>query len=260
MDINNRLKKFIHILPIKYDITLCPADWQADFPLGAVFHRLYYIYSGNVVYTDKDSRITLQKKNLYIFPNFKPYLITHDRRDPLFCLWLELKISPDIFNSLINLPVITGSVYYNIVKTIEYIVKNKNQEKELLQNQLQVLFYLLEDEINFDYYTDIRIQDSVEYILANTQEKIAITLLAEKAGLDPAYYSRLFRKITHASPKNFIINSKIHKAVEMISRGCSINTVANSVGYQDVKEFYSIFRRYTARTPTSFYKQQKNLP
>ena len=52
-----------------YGNTVVNADWQFDEKLPPGFARVYYVYSGEVVYQDELCTTQLKPGYLYIFPS-----------------------------------------------------------------------------------------------------------------------------------------------------------------------------------------------
>lgn len=79
---------------------------------------------------------------------------------------------------------------------------------------------------------------------------LSVTFLAKENFLSEQYYRRKFKEEYGVSPNAYIIGKRIERAKTLLSGGyCSIEDVALSVGFKDVKYFSSVFKKATGTTP-----------
>ena len=114
------------------------------------------------------------------------------------------------------------------------------------QNQF-VIFNGQKDHADEDI---IKIQ---QYIEDHFAEKISIQSLAEKTTTSTRNFIRRFKKATHNTPIEYIQRVRIEAAKKQLERSTeSINQVMYSVGYNDVKTFRELFKRYAGSTPLEY--------
>ncbi len=97
-----------------------------------------------------------------------------------------------------------------------------------------------------------------QYVMTHIDEELPVSELAEYAALNPEYLSRLFKKRTGSSLKEYIIQKKIEVAqLLMDTTNLSISVVADHVGYPNYNNFSRIFKKYVGCTPQEYKKNNK---
>ncbi len=102
---------------------------------------------------------------------------------------------------------------------------------------------------------DAVIRRSVSYIHENISLPLTVESLAEREFMSPSRYRELFREHTGTSPKDYIINLRIHIACEMLMRSDRpVGEIAAAVGFSDGRYFSRIFTKRMGKTPTEYQK------
>ncbi len=87
----------------------------------------------------------------------------------------------------------------------------------------------------------------------NFNTPLSIADLAAKLQLNISYFTRLFTNKVGISPKQYILNKKIDRAIELLtSTNASVKEIANSVGIEDQLYFSKIFKKKTGVSPSEF--------
>lgn len=76
--------------------------------------------------------------------------------------------------------------------------------------------------------------------------------IAEQLGLNPAYFSRLFKKEVGKTFISFLTNTRLTQAKRLLSEGMPVNDVAIACGYQTKKYFLDAFHHNLGLTVTQF--------
>ena len=82
--------------------------------------------------------------------------------------------------------------------------------------------------------------------------KIYVEDIAESLNINRRYLSRIFKEKKGITIQQYIINYKIKKACEFISKGFKVNETAAMVGYEDTFTFSKIFKKNTGFSPTEY--------
>jgi len=91
-----------------------------------------------------------------------------------------------------------------------------------------------------------------EYINQNAASEITLNNVADHVNLSPGHLSRFFKKETGENFSDYIINSKMNTAKNMIRSGERIWKIAQVLGYAEVSSFSRIFRRTVGISPQQF--------
>lgn len=96
-------------------------------------------------------------------------------------------------------------------------------------------------------------RDIIQYIQAHTAEEISYTALSKQFHFNASHINRVFRKNTGKSLHAFLVDYRIHAAMELLrSQDAPISEIAASVGFTDVPHFIKTFKRYTGQTPAKY--------
>lgn len=92
-----------------------------------------------------------------------------------------------------------------------------------------------------------------EYILDNLHSDLSLDSVSEYVHISPSHLSRLFRQELGQSFIDFVIESRINKAKELLKQGIyKANEVARLTGFNDEKHFYKTFKKNTGFTPNEY--------
>ena len=99
----------------------------------------------------------------------------------------------------------------------------------------------------------IHIRKSVDYIQEHLQEKLSVKEIAERIGLSTDYYAKLFYKEMGVSVKDYVAETKISTAANMlIYSDYSYTDIALTLGYSSQSAFISVFKKYRGITPKEY--------
>lgn len=94
-----------------------------------------------------------------------------------------------------------------------------------------------------------------KYINENLQNDLTIDRICKQFFVSPKQLYTLFKKETGISPKKYITNQRIEKAIHLIKNSNdSLAEIAEKVGIPDYTYFIKVFKSYTNHTPTYFRK------
>lgn len=93
----------------------------------------------------------------------------------------------------------------------------------------------------------------IEYIEVNLDREIALSALAQTAGMSPHYFSELFKQSVHISPYQYVLRRRIEHARKLLEEpSVTVFEAAMRSGFSDQSQFTKIFRRAVGVTPTSY--------
>lgn len=98
-----------------------------------------------------------------------------------------------------------------------------------------------------------RIKSVLEYIEAHYDSNISLEDLAQIAGMNPKYFCRVFRSLTHNSPMDYVNFYRIEQAAYLLDRSeLSVTEVASKCGFWESSYFTKVFRKYKGTTPQKY--------
>jgi AraC-like DNA-binding protein len=93
------------------------------------------------------------------------------------------------------------------------------------------------------------IDRACDFIEAQCTESLSLEELSRVACLSPFHFQRLFLKDTGVSPHEYLVQSRIKKARELLFEGHSLAGVAVDTGFADQSHFTRSFKRIVGVTP-----------
>jgi AraC-like DNA-binding protein len=93
------------------------------------------------------------------------------------------------------------------------------------------------------------------YILQNLSESLQLSDVAQHCYVSRTHLSRIFREAGGTTFKEFVLQTRIRRAVELLTdTDQTITGICYDVGFRDVSHFGRVFRRYVGMSP-SVYRQ-----
>lgn len=102
---------------------------------------------------------------------------------------------------------------------------------------------------------DERIRAVAEYISAHLQEDLTLPQLAEVFALSPSHLSRTFHAATGIPLREYLVNLRIQKAMELLlNTEKNITEISGLCGFRDSNYFGDAFRKATGLSPRDWRK------
>ena len=102
---------------------------------------------------------------------------------------------------------------------------------------------------------DRRIRRSVELMHTQLDQDLTLKALAAASYLSPFHFARLFKKLTGATPHNYLAGIRATRAQSLLAgTDLSVTEVGAQVGYLSASHFTKAFRLATGTTPREFRK------
>ncbi|MDQ6911905.1 MAG: helix-turn-helix domain-containing protein [Verrucomicrobiota bacterium] len=98
-----------------------------------------------------------------------------------------------------------------------------------------------------------RLADLPTWILAHLDQDLSVPVLAQKAALCPRHFRRVFKRVFHAAPAEFVERLRLGEARRrLLGPRTTIKSVADSVGFRSADAFRRAFERRLGMTPGKF--------
>ncbi|MFB9279494.1 helix-turn-helix domain-containing protein [Cohnella cellulosilytica] len=100
---------------------------------------------------------------------------------------------------------------------------------------------------------------AIVYIEEQVGRDLSLTQVAEHVHLHPNHLSELFKKETGVKFVDYVIRTRMQRAMELLaSTPTRIAEIAMAVGYEDVKYFGQMFKKFTGSTPSQFRERMSS--
>ena len=101
-----------------------------------------------------------------------------------------------------------------------------------------------------------RLAELPAWIVAHLREDLSVEVLADRAGVCPRHFSRLFKQVFNSPPADFVEQLRLGEARRrlLIPRN-SVESVALSIGFKSTDAFRRAFERRLGITPSAFRKR-----
>jgi AraC family transcriptional regulator len=102
---------------------------------------------------------------------------------------------------------------------------------------------------------DRRIRLAVELMHAHMHHELSLEEIASAAHLSPFHFSRLFKKLTGATPHAYLASLRAARARDLLAEtDLSVTEVGARVGYMSSSHFSKAFRQSTGISPSAYRK------
>ena len=247
------------------------------------FWEIAYVYSGRGYQLINGKKFFVKRGDLMIFTLHDKHSFDPDGGLGIFnCILTPQFLSESLTNSSNALDVLSltsfssfnldnidtlvhfeNKTYYEIENIFEAMYTEFTHKETnyatVLNNYIGILFTKTfrnihnSNPININNEISRITSDVLQYIADHYNEKITLTELSQKSFYSPSYFSHIFKECYNKTLTNYIMEIRIDKATEMLREtDKSIEAIANSVGYTDMKTFYTAFKKVAGTTPNKF--------
>lgn len=264
--------------------------WNYNNVLSPYF-RLYYIDSGSGTISDASNSIVLEPGYLYLIPSFTLCnLSCNARLGQYFVQFFEDSANGiSLFHTnrsvqkiqaseldIMNFKQLLSSnpnrginrsdnpkIYEKNVFYKEYQELNNQQSLSVFMETQGIIIHLVSKFLSATTYKPqdlnpipTKIMSAISYITVNLDKELSVTQLAERANLNPDYFSRLFRESTGSRPIDYMREKKIERAQYLIvTTRLTLAQIAELTGFQNSFYFSKIFKKITGIAPGRYKKQ-----
>jgi two-component system, response regulator YesN len=102
------------------------------------------------------------------------------------------------------------------------------------------------------------IEKACKYIYQNYNKEISLQEVADFTGLNPNYFSILFKDQMGKTYIKYLTELRMEKAKLMLQEGQKVIKVSEKVGYHTYRHFSDIFKRYVGVSPGQYKKVENN--
>ena len=142
-----------------------------------------------------------------------------------------------------------SNVFYDMMATTKNLYM---QQEFLVQKLFELYIELFQQNTSPNYASLVKNHIDLNYM----NPSISVSGIANSLGLNRSYLSRMFKKEAGISIQEYIIKTRISKAIGYLESGKKVGETAFLVGYNDPFNFSKVFTQRTGCNPID-YKSQK---
>jgi AraC family transcriptional regulator of adaptative response/methylated-DNA-[protein]-cysteine methyltransferase len=100
-----------------------------------------------------------------------------------------------------------------------------------------------------------RIERAIDYIVGNRIDQPDLAAMAKAAGMSPSHFSRVFKRWSGLSPKQFLQVTTLLDAKKSLSNSDSVLGTSHAVGLSGPSRLYDLFVTIDGLTPGEFTRE-----
>ncbi|WP_106769207.1 response regulator [Paenibacillus faecalis] len=105
------------------------------------------------------------------------------------------------------------------------------------------------------------VQHAIIYIHENLGQGLSLQQVANHVHMNPNYFSELFKREIGQNYIEFVTEAKIKKAMTLLRETpAKISEIAYEAGYEDMKYFNRLFKKFTGMTPSEYRSSAEVYP
>lgn len=152
---------------------------------------------------------------------------------------------------------------YNAMRGLERIYRMFNHDKRPIEALISKnITAVLTEFLLYDTTTETRpehstsIEELLSYISENIDQQLTLEDLAHRVSLSPFYFSRIFKKETGYTLRDYIVMTRINAAKFYLkTTQLPLKEISYRCGYGSDSTFCTTFKRITNHTPLQYRNQ-----
>ncbi|GIP52653.1 response regulator [Paenibacillus vini] len=105
------------------------------------------------------------------------------------------------------------------------------------------------------------VQSAISYIHDHLGQSLSLNQVAGHVHMNPNYFSAMFKRETGQNYIEFVTRAKLQRAMAMLRETTAkISEIANGIGYEDLKYFNRLFKKFTGLTPSEYRERPEKCP
>lgn len=242
-------KNFKDLNPVCAGFSQCEPSHISPSTVRPYF-LIHFITSGKGTFTVGKQTISLEKNDMFIVHPHQKFYYKADEQDPWFYIWIGFE--GELASTFLNIDILKLPEAFEIFNNIQTSIDMSTGKSEYLSAQLFLLLSLtlpLSNPKN-NYARIIRHE-----IISNYMFDISVDSLSKYCSIHRNYANKLFKAEYGTTIHKFIVEYRMKKAKSFLEYGCSVESVAEMVGYSDYTTFSKAYKSYYGQSPSKVKNQ-----
>ncbi len=235
-----------------------------------------FIVSGRGEYFLAGNRFCASEGDLFIVRSNEQHCLPTIDTDTLVGFNIQLSpyylwnicadyISPSKIQALINsdIPInhkLHDAEITHCIKNIEKLMCSEEENAIFtLRSEILRVVRMISEKIETDANRAVPsvarlndIQKAMDYIKANYRAPICLEDMAKSAAMSPSYFSNLFKSISGMSPYNYLMTTRIERALERLKNtDDTVMDIALECGFTSITSFNKAFKKLVGVAPSA---------
>lgn len=235
------------------------------------YYLIHYCLKGEGILNIYGRENKIKKGDLFLIPpktdnKYKPI-----KENPWSYCWIGINgiIAKDVLENCgfrKNKCIIENLDEDKLIQYFKNIYESceKNNHFKSIANLYLLIDYLynLNNKEDFNNFSDkdVHMKNILAYIHENYYKDVYISKISSTLNIDRTYIYKLFKKHLNISPKQYILNYRLEKAIILIRKSnLSISEISEKVGFNTYPYFVNKFKAYTGFSPLEYRNELKQI-
>ncbi len=226
-------------------------------PTTRDYYLLHYVVNGKGMFTTRGVSYNLSAGDIFVI---KPGDISYYRADsekPWEYIWIgftaEIPLPHQLQRDTFRI-FYAQSIFKSMLSCDEF---SYGREAFLCGCLWQLFARMLEQDQKQD--SRDAVQMAVSCIETEFDTPLSVIELAERLHLNRSYFSTIFKQAMGVSPHQYLINTRLNKAAElMTTHRLNPGRAALACGYSDIYSFSRMFKRHYGISPGEYIKLNRS--
>lgn len=216
-------------------------------------YGLSFCIDGQITYTHNGKQFISDKNCAVVLPQGQTYSLFGDKTG-MFPV-INFKCNAFLCDTITTIPIKELNKYLNDFEQMKSLFLFNKQKPKIMS-----IFYQIISRLCFENNPEPSILTSIlKYIENNFTDPLLTNItLSQKFKISEVYIRKLFTKYYNTTPKQFIIEMRINKAMQLLTESIlKTNVIAEQCGFSNQYHFSRAFKQKVGITPTEYQNQHK---
>ena len=212
-------------------------------------YALTFCIDGQITYTQNGSKYISNRNTAVILPKNGNYHIRGDKSG--FFPVINFECSDFLCDTITVLPISNTEHLLADFEEIKALICLENNHARIFS-----IFYGMLHKLSSNKLPPLL--EKAIYLIGNeySDPTLSNTGLAHACQVSEVYMRKLFAKHLSTSPKQYIIDLRLQKAMQLLREGAlTITAISENCGFSNPYHFCRIFKEHLGLTPTEYRKE-----